>query len=149
MIIGLHSNPKNGTIEKPSDEWLEVRKQNYDAHIKHLIKSERVTQAGPLHICTEKKNDPDSLPIGDLIIFNAKNRTHAIEFAESDPLAQCGIYQTLKVIRFNDIDVSGKFHAENEINKITGRQEISQQMKIAMERGGYPVDDEQTTWINR
>lgn len=106
-------------------------------------------QAGPLHTCTESKSDPESFPIGDLIIINSNDRAHAIEFAENDPLSKCGLYQTLKVNRFNDLDVTGKFVAENQYLKMTNGKDLHMEMKEALDYWGYPVHDKQTKWLNR
>lgn len=149
MIIGLNGSPSDTSNGKPSAKWLKVRKENYDEHLKYLIQSESVIQAGPLHTCTESKSDPESFPIGDLIIINSNDRAHAIEFAENDPLSKCGLYQTLKVNRFNDLDVTGKFVAENQYLKMTNGKDLHMEMKEALDYWGYPVHDKQTKWLNR
>ena len=52
----------------------------------------------------------------------------------------------MRIFRYNSMDVTGKFVAENLLddkkNKPTG------DMKEAMEYWGYPVDDTQTRWLN-
>lgn len=149
LIVGLHAPPTQNQNEKPSEEWLNMRNEAYDEHLQYLIESERIIQAGPLHIGTPNKNDPESLPIGDLLIINAKDRADAVEFAENDPLAKCGLYQTLKVHRYNDLDVTGKFVAENQDLKLTDGNDLHLEMKEALEYWGYPVHDTQTKWLNR
>ena len=157
MVIGLrdslsHTPLKPNKSKKktaPKDPWLDRRQEYYEDHLKFLIESENVIQAGPLHACTYDKDDLESVPLGDLMIINAKDRAHAIEFAEENPLAKCGLYSILKVHRFNDLDVTGKFVADNQYLKLTGGKSLHLEMKEALEYWGYPVGDKQTKWLNR
>lgn len=111
--------------------------------LEYLIRSERVIAAGPLHLPTEFKDDPSSLAMGDLILFNAESREHAIEFAENLPGSQEGLYSDLRVHFYNSLDVTGKFVSEDPL-----RDAPTAQMKEAMEYWGYPVADDQTPWLN-
>lgn len=154
MIIGLHNPPvtsssTNAKSKLPTKKWQAEREGAYDDHLKYLIQSDLVSQAGPLHVGTSDKNDPKSVPIGDLIIINAENRKHAIEFAENDPLALAGLYQTLKVHRFNDLDVTGKFVVDNVYLQMCNGKNTHLEMKEALQYWGYPISDKQTKWINR
>ena len=121
----------------------ELREATRAANLEYLINSERVIAAGPLHMSTEFKNDPSSLPIGDLILFNAKDRADAIAFAEDLPAAQEGLYKDMRVHFYNNLDVTGKFVSEDPMRDAPGYQ-----MKEAMEYWGYPADDDQTPWLN-
>jgi hypothetical protein len=111
--------------------------------LEYLIRSERVIAAGPLHMPTEFKDDPSSLPVGDFVLFNAENRKHAVDFAESLPGAEEGLYGDLRVHFYNSLDVTGKFVSEDPL-----RDAPCGQMKEAMEVWGYPVEDDQTPWLN-
>jgi uncharacterized protein YciI len=122
-----------------------VREENYNKHLEYLIRSERIIAAGPLHVATEEKMDPKSIPVGTLMLFNAKDRDHAIEFVENDPFALEGLYETMTVSRYNSLDVTGKFVSEN---LYFPEAQDTYQMKEAMEYWGYPVDDDQTKWLN-
>lgn len=134
LMIGLDDEPENiGNIrEETKAEMLE-----------YLIKSERVIAGGPLHLPTEFKDDPSSIPVGDLILFNAKDRDHAIQFAEEMPSSLKGLYKDLRVHFYNTLDVTGKFVSEDPMRDAPGYQ-----MKEALEYWGYPVDDSQTPWLN-
>jgi uncharacterized protein YciI len=121
----------------------ELREATKTANLEYLINSERVIAAGPLHMSTEFKNDPSSLPIGDLILFNAKNRADAIAFAEDLPSAMEGLYKDMRVHFYNNLDITGKFVSEDPMRDAPGYQ-----MKEAMEYWGYPADDDQTPWLN-
>jgi hypothetical protein len=50
----------------------------------------------------------------------------------------------MTVHRYNQLDVTGKFVSEN----LYYPNQNTYQMKEAMEYWGYPVDDEQTKWLN-
>jgi uncharacterized protein YciI len=111
--------------------------------LEYLVRSERVIAAGPLHLLTAFKNDPSSIPVGDLILFNAKDRSDAIEFSENLPNAENGLYQSMRVHFYNQLDITGKFVSEDPL-----RDAPSHDMKEALEYWGYPVQDEQTPWLN-
>jgi uncharacterized protein YciI len=135
MLLALDDDADDGVGE--------IRQQTIETHLEYLIRSERIVAAGPLHLCTEIKDDPSSLAIGDLIMYNAMDREHAIRFAESEPRAQEGLYKSMQVHFYNNLDVTGKFVAENRFD-----DEPITDMKEAMEIWGYPVEDEQTPWLN-
>jgi len=124
----------------------DLRKDCSKDHLEYLIRSNRVIATGPLHMLTAFKDDPSSLPIGDLVLFNAGNREDAINFVENDPSAKAGLFDSMRIFRYNSMDVTGKFVAENLLdpkkNGPTG------DMKEAMEYWGYPVEDTQTRWLN-
>ena len=122
-----------------------VREANYNKHLEYMIRSERIIAAGPLHVATEEKMDPKSVPVGTLMLFNAVDRDNAVEFVEKDPLALEGLYDTMTVSRYNMLDVTGKFVSKNIYYPDASE---TGQMKEAMEVWGYPVNDDQTRWLN-
>jgi len=134
MMIGLDDEP---------EVVGNTREETKSAVLEYLIKSERVIAGGPLHFPTEFKDDPSSIPVGDLILFNAKDRDHAIQFAEEMPSALKGLYKDLRVHFYNTLDITGKFVSEDPMRDAPGHQ-----MKEALEYWGYPVDDSQTPWLN-
>ncbi len=115
-------------------------------YLEYLIRSERVIAAGSIHLPTEFKDDPSSIAVGDFVIFNAFDRESAIEFAEGSPAAQAGLYESMKLHRFNAFDVTGKFVATDLVYPEKTRH--TEEMKEALEHWGYPVDDKQTKWLN-
>mmetsp|Transcript_30974 Transcript_30974/g.46207 ORF Transcript_30974/g.46207 Transcript_30974/m.46207 type:complete len:390 (-) Transcript_30974:2912-4081(-) len=121
-----------------------LREEVQNEHLEYLIRSEKIIACGPLHVATQEKSDPNSVAAGTLMIFNAKDRNDAIEFVENDPMAVAGVYETMTVHRYNQLDVTGKFVSEN----LYYPNQNTYQMKEAMEYWGYPVDDEQTKWLN-
>jgi len=134
MLVALDDDPENvGNLR------ADTKKEA----LEYLIKSERVIAGGPLHLPTEYKDDPSSIPVGDLILFNAKNREDAIQFAEDMPQAVEGLYKEMRVHFYNNLDVTGKFVSEDPL-----RDAPVHQMQEALEYWGYPVDDEQTPWLN-
>jgi len=124
----------------------DLREESRKDHLEYLIRSERVIATGPLHLPTAFKDDPSSLPVGNLLLFNTNGREDAVNFVENDPSAKNGLYESMRVFRYNSIDVTGKFVAQNlldpEKNKPTA------DVKEAMEYWGYPVGDAQTGWLN-
>ena len=135
LMIGLDDDPEViGNDLRPETE---------KPVLEYLIKSQRVIAGGPLHLPTEFKDDPSSIAVGDLIMFNAKDRADAISFVENLPSSQAGLYKDLRVHFYNQLDVTGKFVSEDPNRDAPGYQ-----MKEAMEYWGYPVEDEQTPWLN-
>ncbi|KAL7551467.1 hypothetical protein ACHAWF_014648, partial [Thalassiosira exigua] len=130
-------------FDRPEAAADGLREETFYDHLEYLIRSERVIAAGPLHLATEEKADPKSIPVGSMILFNAKDRDDAVDFTEGDPAARAGLYETVTVHRYNSLDVTGKFVSENLY--VRGS---TYQMKEAMEHWGYPVDDLQTKWLN-
>lgn len=130
------------SLDRTDDAVNGLREKTKMSHIQYLIQSERVIQAGPLHVATPTKDDPNSVAVGNLIICNAVNRMAAIQFAENDPCALAGLYETIRVHRYNEMDISGKFVTQDIYDN------NMDEMKEAMEYWGYPVDEDQTPWIN-
>lgn len=120
-----------------------TRAETEKESLEYLIRSQRVIAAGPLHVPTLAKDDPSSVAVGDLVMFNAKDRDDAISFVEGMPGAMAGLYGDLRVHFYNNLDVTGKFVSEDPTRDAPGYQ-----MKEAMEVWGYPVDDDQTPWLN-
>jgi uncharacterized protein YciI len=135
MLLSFDDDAETGTGD--------LRQQTNLTHLEYLMRSERVIAAGPLHLCTEVKDDPSSKPVGDLILFNAVDREEAIKFAEDEPRAAEGLYKSMQVHFYNNLDVTGKFVAENRFD-----YEPAADLKEAMDYWGYPVADEQTPWLN-
>lgn len=127
----------------PEEIGMGLREATRKADLEYLIRTERVIAAGPLHLPTEFKDDPSSIPVGELIMYNAMNRQDAIEFAEGLPSAAEGLYKEMRVQFYNNLDITGKFVSENPM-----RDTPNTEMRDALEIWGYPVDDEQTPWLN-
>ena len=130
-------------LDEEPEEVGNLRSELRDETLEYLIRSERVIAAGPLHLPTEYKDDPSSIPVGDLILFNAKGREDAIDFAENLPSAQEGLYKSMRVHFYNQLDITGKFVSEDPL-----RDAPCEEMKEALEYWGYPVNDDQTPWLN-
>lgn len=135
MLLALDEDAESGTGD--------LRQQTNETNLEYWIRSERVIAAGPLHLCTELKDDPSSIAVGDLVFFNAEDREQAIDYAEKEPRAMSGMYKSMQVHFYNNLDVTGKFVAKNRFE-----YEPADDMKEAMEHWGYPVADEETPWLN-
>jgi uncharacterized protein YciI len=134
MMIGLDDDP---------EVIGNLRAETERETLRYLMMSDKVIAAGPLHLPTQLKDDPSSIAVGDLIMFNAKDRHDAIEFVENMPSSFNGLYKDMRVHFYNQLDVTGKFVSEDPLRDAPGGQ-----MKEAMEVWGYPVDDDQTPWLN-
>lgn len=130
-------------LDRDVEEVGNLRDELREKNLEYLIRSEKIIAAGSLHLPTVFKDDPSSFPVGDLLLFNAKNRDDAIQFAENLPNAKEGLYDTMKVHFYNQLDITGKFVSEDPL-----RDSPCEQMKEAMDVWGYPVRDEQTPWLN-
>jgi uncharacterized protein YciI len=144
---------RNGTpymliaMDRSAEEGVgDLRESMNSDHLEYLIRSERIIAAGSLHLPTEFKDDPSSIAVGDLILFNAIDRDHAIDFVENDPSALAGLYGNMRVHRYNSLDVTGKFVAENLLHDSANR--ITSELKEALAHWGYPVEDRETPWLN-
>jgi hypothetical protein len=95
-----------------------TRMETKMANLEYLIRCKKVIMAGPLYLPTEIKDDPPSIPVGDLIMFNAPNlEEEAIEFAENLPAAQqAGLYGDLHVHFYNNLDAT-----DNSYRKIPSK----------------------------
>jgi len=124
----------------------DLREESNKDHLEYLIRSDRVIATGSLYLPTAFKDDPSSLPVGDLLLFNTNDREDAVDFVENDPCAKNGLYESMRVFRCNSIDVTGKFVAENLLDPEKNKPTVD--VKEAMEYWGYPVDDMQTRWLN-
>ena len=133
-------------LQEEAPDVLKLRANIQRDYMEYLIRSERVIAAGPLHLPTELKDDPSSIAVGDFILFNAPNRENAIEFAEGSPAAQAGLYESMKLHRFNSLDVTGKFVSTDLVNP--QRTSRTEEMREALEYWGYPVADHETKWLN-
>ena len=99
MLIAMDDDGIGGGVSS-----VDLREDLKTEVLEYLIKSDRVIAAGPLHLPTEFKNDPSSIAVGDLIMFNAKDRTDAIQFVENMPSAREGLYKDMRVHFYNNLD---------------------------------------------
>ena len=139
-------------MDRPAEELggSDIRSETEKAKLEYMIRRRKVIAAGPLHLPTELKDDPSSLPAGDIIFFNAMDRDEAVEFAENDPAAMAGLYETMRVHKYNTLDITGKFISKN-LHTLEGDDKIINRhliLKDEMRAEGFPVDDEQTPWFN-
>ncbi|MCR9110151.1 YciI family protein [Marivita sp. XM-24bin2] len=83
MLIALIARDKAGA--------LETRKSNRDAHLAYIDQTGVVNQAGPL------LDDADQM-IGSLVILDVADMTAAQEWADNDPYAKAGLFQSVELI---------------------------------------------------
>jgi len=135
MLVAMDHEP---------EEVGNLRNDLWQTQLEALIRSERIIAAGPLHLPTELKDDAASaMAVGDLIFFNARDRNDAITFVESLPYSEEGLYKSMTVNFYNSLDTTGKFVSEDPLRDSPGEE-----MREALQYWGYPVEDEQTPWLN-
>lgn len=83
MLIALIARDKPGA--------LETRKANRDAHLGYIKATGVVEQAGPLL-------DAEDQMIGSLVILDVPDMAAAQAWADNDPYAQAGLFQSVDLI---------------------------------------------------
>lgn len=83
MLIALMARDKDGA--------LETRKANRDAHLAYIDATGVVDQAGPLL-------DADGQMIGSLVILDVDDMAAARDWADNDPYAKAGLFQSVDLI---------------------------------------------------
>jgi len=83
MLIALIARDKAGA--------LETRKANRDAHLAYIDTTGVVEQAGPLL-------DENDRMIGSLVILNVDDMTAARSWADNDPYAKAGLFESVDLI---------------------------------------------------
>lgn len=88
MLIALIAKDKAGAIE--------VRKANREAHLAYLKSTDSVEQAGPL------LSDAGDM-IGSLIILDLPSVAEAKSWADADPYAKAGLFQSVDLIEWKRV----------------------------------------------
>ena len=82
-------------LDKPGS--LEVRKATRDRHLDYLKSAPvGVLLGGPLL-------GTDGAPIGSLLVIDAADEAEAKRFAEADPYAKAGLFQSVEIQAFNPV----------------------------------------------
>ncbi|NVO55883.1 YciI family protein [Rhodobacteraceae bacterium B1Z28] len=87
MLIALIARDKDGA--------LQTRLDNRTAHLAYIEETGVVSQAGPLL-------DRDAM-IGSLIILDVDNLAAAQTWADNDPYAQAGLFQSVELIPWKKV----------------------------------------------
>jgi uncharacterized protein YciI len=136
-------------LDRPDQQSL--RAATNRSHVEYLIDSERIVMAGPLYATPTNSSSSSSsstraaegtteAAIGNFMIVNALDRNDAVQFAENDPCALAGLYESIRIHDYNAIDVSGKF--------VTVQIGDQDKVRAVMKSWGYPLNEDQTAWIN-
>jgi len=88
MFVALFAYDKTGA--------LEIRKENRPAHLDYLKSTDLVAQAGPLL-------DEDGGMIGSLIILDVPDMAAAQNWADNDPYAKAGLFQSVTLTHWNRV----------------------------------------------
>ncbi|UWR11371.1 YciI family protein [Sulfitobacter mediterraneus] len=88
MLVALMAHDKPGA--------LEIRKENRPAHLDYLKSTDMVAQAGPLL-------DADGGMVGSLIILDVADMTEAQNWANNDPYAKAGLFQSVTLTHWNRV----------------------------------------------
>ncbi len=88
MLIALIARDKPGA--------LQIRLDTRDAHIAYLRQTAVVSQAGPLL-------DEAGEMIGSLIVLEVPDMTAARDWADHDPYAQAGLFDSVELIPWKKV----------------------------------------------
>ncbi|MGI3169811.1 YciI family protein [Pseudooceanicola sp. C21-150M6] len=88
MFFALIAHDKPGA--------LEVRKANRDAHLAYIADTGVVAQAGPLL-------DADGAMCGSLVILSVETAEQAQTWADGDPYAKAGLFDTVTLMPWNRV----------------------------------------------
>jgi len=88
MFVALFAYDKTGA--------LEIRKENRPAHLDYLKSTDLVAQAGPLL-------DEGGGMIGSLIILDVPDMAAAQNWADNDPYAKAGLFQSVTLTHWNRV----------------------------------------------
>ena len=75
---------------------LDVRTQNRAAHLEYIKSSGVVSQAGPFL-------DESGNMIGSLIVLEVDDFSEAQDWAQNDPYAKAGLFDSAQLIRWNKV----------------------------------------------
>ena len=88
MLVALVAHDKPGA--------LNIRQENRPLHLEYLKSTDLVAQAGPL------LNDDGDM-IGSLIILDVADMAQAQDWADNDPYAKAGLFQTVTLTHWNRV----------------------------------------------
>lgn len=88
MFVALIAHDKPGA--------LNVRTENRPAHLDYLKSTDLVAQAGPLL-------DGSGGMIGSLIILDVADMAAAQDWADNDPYAKAGLFQSVTLTHWNRV----------------------------------------------
>ena len=76
-----------------------LRDANRDAHMGYLDDNrERIVYAGPL-----KSEDGSGVSVGSIIVISADDRDDAQAFADGDPFAHAGVFESVVIRPFKQV----------------------------------------------
>ena len=88
MFVALIAHDKPGAQN--------IRQENRPMHLEYLKSTDLVAQAGPLL-------NPDAQMIGSLIILDVDDMAQAQSWADGDPYAKAGLFQTVTLTHWNRV----------------------------------------------
>jgi len=88
MLIALIARDKKGA--------LQTRMDNRSAHLDYIQATGAVAQAGPLL-------DSDEQMIGSLIVLDVENLAAAQAWADGDPYAKAGLFDSVELIAWKKV----------------------------------------------
>ena len=83
---------------------LPTRAETRPAHLEYLKRSERVHAAGPLLRVGAEEDGP----VGSLVVFSAASLEEARAFAEGDPYAAAGIFESTRIWHCQPQETTGR-----------------------------------------
>lgn len=86
MLVALIAHDRKGA--------LALRKENREAHLAYIEATGVVNQAGPLL-------DADGQMAGSLVILDVPDMDAAQDWADNDPYARAGLFDSVTLTRWN------------------------------------------------
>ena len=83
-------------VAQDKPDALNVRQENRPSHLEYLKSTDLVAQAGPLL-------NADGAMVGSLIILDVPDMTTAQNWADNDPYAQAGLFQSVTLTHWNRV----------------------------------------------
>ncbi len=87
---------KIALIAKDKSGALDIRKANRDAHLAYIKETGVVSQAGPFL-------DSDGQMCGSLVILEVDDLAAAQTWADGDPYAKAGLFDSVELIAWNRV----------------------------------------------
>ncbi len=88
MFVALIARDKPGA--------LQTRLDNREAHLAYIKQTGVVAQAGPFL-------DEDCAMCGSLVVLDVPDMAAAERWAEGDPYAKAGLFESVELIRWNKV----------------------------------------------
>lgn len=99
-------------MDEPAKQHSKEEKFLKRRHYHYLEINSRVSGYGPIFDVNTAWDDPDAKQLGSVLFFNAPDDDFAKDFVETDPYNLHGLYKSIFIARFNELDLNGRAQAK-------------------------------------